>query len=402
MADTLFVLGREPALSVAEIEARLGGWQATPLAVHPEVALVRSSKNLPPGTVDRLGGTVKLASVEECVTKTGDFLADVKRVCTAEWLQSQLPDGRGDFGVSVYGVSRAERQAAQRHFFGLKKELTAAGRPVRLVTSREPQLSAVTVVRQGLLKRGREIVIYRGQQYTAIGATIAVQDYRAYSLRDYGRPAADPKSGMVPPKLAQMMLNIAQVQPDDILLDPFCCSGTILQEALLLGVRRLHGYDTNQRAVKNAQENIRWLFKEFPHLQGSVDIILQDARHPTIRPTVIVTEPDLGPALRGRETPAFLSDQLRRLGRLYLESFQQWAKTLSAGCRVVMIWPEFSINGKPSRPNIAEAVASLGFEPIPLLSSETARVLGVTDRFVLSYGRSDARLRRQIRKWIKR
>ncbi len=47
------------------------------------------------------------------------------------------------------------------------------------------------------------------------------------------------------------------------ILDPFCGSGTILQEAMLLGFKNIYGSDKDKRAIANSKENINWLKKEY-------------------------------------------------------------------------------------------------------------------------------------------
>lgn len=66
-----------------------------------------------------------------------------------------------------------------------------------------------------------------------------------------------------PPKVAQMMINLAGPDRHKILLDPFCGSGTILQEAALLNFQKIYGSDQNSQAVKDSQVNLDWLRKNF-------------------------------------------------------------------------------------------------------------------------------------------
>lgn len=400
MAETLFTVGREPELSVAELEAVSGTWKASVTHASKEYAVLEHAEPLPARTIDRLGGCTKQAEVTNRWTIARSPTDTVRDFFTAEWILEHVPpDLRIEFGVSAYGFSRSEVAAIQKHAMWLKKELKATGRPARLVTSKEPQLSAVTVQRQGLLKNGREFIIARADNAIHVGVTIAVQDYQAYSLRDFGRPAADPKSGMLPPKLAQIMLNIAQVRSDDILLDPFCGSGTVLQEAILLGGQEVRGCDTETKAVKAAQENIRWLLKEFPNVKTNVEITAGDARRVNVRPTVIVTEPFLGKPLYGNEPQAFLEKQAKELSELYLQSFRHWKTILKPGGRVVMVWPEFIHGDNVLGINLESQLAALGFVQKPLLSPGLAITLKAENPAVLLYAREDARVGRQIRRW---
>lgn len=399
MPTSLFILGREPELSVAELEAAARRWPGKVSVISPEVVFVDHPQPLPDGTLDRLGGSTKMATVLDRWPRTGELLSTIKSHLTPAWMVPFFSSERIEFGVSGYGLSNRERGLLQKMALQVKKDLHADGRPVRLVTSKEAQLSAVTVRRNGLLHRGHEFIFVPTEHDVIVARTDAVQDYQAYGLRDFGRPAANAKSGMLPPKVAQMMLNIAGVQTDDVLLDPFCGTGTVLQEAALLGVHELHGSDAEQRAVKDSQENIRWFMKEYSGLRLTVDILLRDAREISLMPTVIVTEPYLGKPLRGHEPPTWLTQQARDLEKLYLQCFQHWRKHLRPGARVVMIWPEFVAPAGPIGLKLDQAIEGLGFQRDPLLSSQNAALLNHADVYVATYGRDDARVRRQIRRW---
>lgn len=400
MQETLFILGREPELSVAELESLAPQWSANVTVLSKDAAVVRHESALPEKALDRLGGSIKQVQVLERWSLTANLVSVLIEKLTGEWMQKVFTDeGRIEFGMSVYGASNSERAAANRQGLRVKKELTALGRPVRLVASHDPQLSAVTVQRNGLLKKGKELIFVKTETEVVVGVTTAVQDYQSYGLRDFGRPAANAKSGMIPPKLAQMMLNIAGVREHDVLLDPFCGSGTMMQEAILLGVKNIHGSDLEPQAVKDSQENIRWLFKEFSDVTANVEITLRDAQRIEVAADVIVTEPYLGKPLRGHEPVDWLQKQAQELQTLYLRCFEQWKKKLKPGARVVMIWPEFVVGGADVQLNLDQAVVNLGFQQVPLLSSPSAATLNVHHPQVLIYARDDAKVRRQIRKW---
>ena len=375
-------------------------WSAAVTVASTSVALVRHEGGLPDRALDRLGGSVKQVTVLERWPITTNLVTTLIEELSGDWAQKLFPDrGRIEFGLSVYGASNSERAAGNRQGLRLKKELVHTGRPVRYVTSREPQLSAVTVKKNGLLEKGKELVFVKTASEVIVGVTTAVQDYEAYGRRDFGRPAANAKSGMVPPKLAQMMLNIANVNEQTILLDPFCGAGTILQEAVLMGVKEIYGTDADSRAVRESQENLRWLFKEFPKVQATVEITSRNARHINVAADVIVTEPYLGKPLRGHEPRPWLRQQAKEVQTLYLRCFEQWATKLRPGARVVMIWPEYVFPDGNIRVDIEQAVANLGFRQEPLLSDASATILNIPHPNMLIYARDGARVLRQIRKW---
>src|SRR3989344_7958542 len=146
----------------------------------------------------------------------------------------------------------------------VKKQLRSLGISCRLVTSRDKILSSVVVTKNNCheflvlgpppplsspsLKGGGGIKGGGGSQ-ERLAKTCAVQEFEEYSQRDYGRPGRGLVFGSMPPKLAKIMINLAQLPASATILDPFCGSGTILQEALLLGYQNVIGSDVSTKAV---------------------------------------------------------------------------------------------------------------------------------------------------------
>ena len=92
---------------------------------------------------------------------------------------------------------------------------------------------------------------------------MAVQPFEEFGARDYARPSRDDLSGMLPPKLAKIMINLAQAKENSLILDTFCGSGTILQEALIMGYLNLIGFDSSPKAIKDSQANLEWLADKY-------------------------------------------------------------------------------------------------------------------------------------------
>ena len=335
-----FVLGNNPTLSAAELTAVLNFSQAKLLAPNFLVGETSHEPHLQ-SLIKRLGGTIKLGELIAEVpfsSNFADFLPSLEKIILQH--SNNLGAGKINFGFSVYGDQQINTKALG---LTIKKKLQAQGISSRLVTSQEKTLSSVVVEQNKLLKRGLEIVLIREGEKIIIGKTLAVQDFKGLSRRDYGRPARDDHSGMLPPKLAQIMLNLAELtDPQEIIVDPFCGSGTILSEALLMGYQRLFGSDLTPQAVSNARENIAWLKKNYPLDNPQVKIITKNVINLAkfIKPlsaSAIVTEPYLGPQ-RGLIN---FNQVKENLESLYSEALAQFRLVLKPGGRVVMIWPSF-------------------------------------------------------------
>lgn len=88
-----------------------------------------------------------------------------------------------------------------------------------------------------------------------LGRSITQQTVSAYAQRDYDKPARSMQRGMLPPKLAQIMINGACIGADQVLWDPFCGTGTVLVEAALMHIPSI-GSDNETAAIRETQNNI--------------------------------------------------------------------------------------------------------------------------------------------------
>ncbi|MBR3115604.1 hypothetical protein IKF30_00015 [Candidatus Saccharibacteria bacterium] len=254
----LAVLGRQPEISIAELEAIYGvGRHQTSFSdcvaaarYHGGGALILAlpgfgglSKDvLMSPSIDRFGGVLKFAV--ELEQSPLEFLTG-------------LPEGKLTIGVSDYS-ERATRKTASQEALKLKKILVRHGRSVRVVENKDAVLSTATSLHNGLgsgNKRKVELIKVDDEWYRVIG----VQDIDAYAKRDQVRPARDAKVGMLPPKLAQILINLCgPLKPGAVVLDPFCGTGVVLQEAILMGYRA-YGTDISERMVDYSKKNLKWL-----------------------------------------------------------------------------------------------------------------------------------------------
>lgn len=388
----IFILGTHPELSFAELEA------VVPLIVHGSVLERKESTawlRLPvdtsfdaAGLMQRLGGTVKIA---ELIGRFEDGHFDEEKI--VDWLCTQLdPATKFHFGFSVYplaaGIStKKEGQRIQRYGLLVKKSLKEAGFSCRFVSSREPVLSSVIVHKERLLKNGVEVVLLKDRNALWFGKTLAVQPFQAFSKRDYGRPERDVRSGMLPPKIARIMVNLAQPSPEHVLLDPFCGSGTILQEALLLGLSHVIGSDASAKAIQDTEKNLRWLGLEAEQLitAAAENLMTQShfAPHSVDR---IVFEGYLGPP-----TPYAnrLPSIIQSLSELYQRIFPVCAKLLKPDGRIVVALPFWHTNQHNTFLPLTQLLSgtSLTLTRDPLLYRRPQAVVG-RQIFILQNGKN--------------
>jgi len=281
--------------------------------------------------------------------------------------------------------------------FGLeiKARLLEAGRKARWVISRDEILSSVVVEQNKLIEKGGEYSLIKARSQVYLIKTLAVQPFKELSKRDYGRPGRDDHSGMLPPKLAQIMLNLGLVNDKSIVLDPFCGSGTVLSEAMLLGVKNIYGSDLSERAVDDTETNLEWIRDKFAITDCRYQLAVLSATglSTKLKPEfidAIVTEPFLGPQ-RGNYD---VRETIAELEELYTKAIKEFYKILKKNGRVVMIWPV--MRAKDNRVYMSAKIAGQ-FKMISALPENFDQAeFKLTNRKTLLYHRADQRVWREI------
>jgi len=398
-----FILGNNPTLSIAEILNVLSKQIIKVEKISSEVLIIRLSEKINILALqDQLGGTIKIGEVVDQVNleSSSDLINKVWQFLPKGLLNLQ-------FGFSYYflGGQRIEiSRKLKKTALEIKTRLKEQGIACRWVESKERILSSVILQKKKLLSRGTEMVFLIDNNKCYLGKTLSCQSFEGYALRDFGRPARVIKRGMIPPKLGQIMLNLSRNSNSSLektlMLDPFCGSGTILQEALLIGFKSIIGTDKNKRTIVSAQKNLEWLAQETKQSIRGIRIFYSDVRKLSkkIRAKsvgAIVTEPYLGPLKFSSSECSFI---LRELGQLYLSAFEQFSRILKTNRKVVIIFPIFKIENKQHFLPILDKLENQGWQvqvPIPhsLLKNS---VIEITKRDSIIYSRADQRVLREV------
>jgi len=341
-----FILGNNPTLSIAEIYSIFSdqfSMNNAKFSIKKNVFILEIDKKIDSETlIKKMGGTIKIGVIknEIKIKNYNDILEYIKKIITLDKVK-----GKFKFGFSYYGNKKFNTKQLGMN---LKKYLKENKISCRWVTSREPTLSSVIVEQNKLIQNGIEIILIEDNNKLLIGKTLSVQPFKELSKRDYGRPARDDKSGMLPPKLAQIMINLAQIKNiKATILDPFCGSGTILTEAMLMDYKNLIGSDISKKAIDDTKKNIEWIKNNYKLQIVNCKLINKSAIQlskfiKTKSVDAIITEPYLGPQ-RGTFD---IKKVIKNLEKLYSDSIKEFKKILSPNGCIVMIWPVFNIKGK--------------------------------------------------------
>jgi tRNA G10 N-methylase Trm11 len=270
-AKSLVILGRQPKLGMAELESLYG---SNSLKALDGAALL----DIPTQEINfkRLGGALKIAQV-------------LRILPTSNWqnilqfLIEEIPGhlqyqstGKFTLGLSIYGLNVPLGEQT-KGLMSIKRVIRSTGKAVRIVPNKTPALNSAQVLHNKLTTKGAwELIIIKDGKNTILAQTIFVQDIEAYAARDHARPARDARVGMLPPKLAQIMINLASPSKDSTVLDPFCGTGVVLQEALLMGFSAV-GTDLEPRMVEYSTKNLDWLSTKFQPLNTNFVIEQGDA-----------------------------------------------------------------------------------------------------------------------------
>lgn len=380
---SLMVLGRQPALGLAELESLYG---ADRLRLAGEkVAIVDIDPCLL--DFDRLGGSVKFCKLL-AELETTDWRQIEQFLLEASPAQSQkMPDGKLLLGLSAVGF---EVKPAQLSATGLKlkKAIQKTGRSVRVVPNKAVELNTAQVLHNKLTgPNGWELYLIRNGDKTLVAQTVKVQDIESYTRRDRGRPKRDPRVGMLPPKLAQIIINLAagrlpedklqdiceipvgqdlpRPRLDQTVLDPFCGTGVILQEAALMGYEA-YGSDLDARMADYSNQNLRWLAQNYrlPAVCCRVKIGDATTHKWTAQFDLVASETYLGRPFTAPPSAEVLTQTISDCNLIIKKFLQNVHGQVKSGTRLCLAVPAWRVSGRIKKLPLIDQIGDLGYNRI--------------------------------------
>ncbi len=384
MLQSVCILGRQPALGLAELESLYGA--AAVAAVASGVA----GLTLTSSAIDfaRLGGSTRLAVVLNEMASTDWKLIEKELHKLVRSTAFDVPaSGKFHLGLSAYGLglSTGKMNAAA---LTLKKIIRARGVSVRVVPNNEAELNTAQVFHSHLVdENGAELLLIRtDNNHTLIACTVAVQDIDSYALRDRGRPKRDARVGMLPPKLAQIIINLAAnyaTKRDGPLWDPFCGTGVLLQEALLQGIR-VYGTDLEPRMIEYTEQNLEWLKQQTEKLgmfegQVSWEYHLRTADATTIqlsadeRQTIysVACETYLGRPFTDRPSRDVLEQTVSDVNNILKKFLTNIHGQLAPGSRLCVAMPAWFYGTSVRHLPVLDTLVNLGYERVRFAHADT-------------------------------
>lgn len=395
------ILGRQPSLGIAELERVFSGRSVTKLS--PESVQVDGEAL----DIQRFGGVLKSGNmISEISGNDWRQVSDkIIQYYSREWSSFE---GKVTLGISVYNLQVNAREV-QKVGIMLKQRLKRSGVSLRLIPNTEPALSTATSHHNklGLSQNKVELIIVKSNSGKIVVAqSTGSQNITAYSKRDQARPMRDAFVGMLPPKLAQIMINLAvgskadganfqsgPLEPEFVkapgpltdaarrrtatessnssdlqrsitILDPFCGTGVILQEAALMGFS-VYGTDLSEKMIRYSRDNLNWL-ADTHHIQFEWYLHEDDAMTAKWRQPInaVICEGYLGQPFSAPPSPAKLAEVVKNCDHIITEFLKNLRSQIEPGTPVCVAVPAWrDKNGHFTHLPIANSVGRFGYKP---------------------------------------
>lgn len=439
MHNYVFILGNHPFLSIAEL-CRIFGEKA--LKHTTDVfAIFESEEELDQSFLNRIGGSQKIYAVlekfsledaeQETIGLVSGKLRDPSRGRSGQFRNdAELAQKKINFAINVYG--EAPQGFQKKILTGVKSQLKALDLSVRYMHLDFGNIVNVQSIHEKTVELGTEFAVFFVVQQAIVAHLIGVQDIGGYAQRDLGKPERDMDVGLMPPKLVQMMINIAGVEKGQALYDPFCGTGGILLEGAMMGITS-YGSDIDENAVEQAKKNLEWILKtqtpksqnsktpniiktkakridgkelelSYPYLKASKhQLFVKDARKLdsiSFPFDAVVTEGYLGPILKREVTPnqlAHIEGEINVLYQAFFEAIARYAAKRHAA--IVCCLPFYIVDEKPvTLQKPLESILALGYTASDLVPGWVYQRLGVVKnkRKSLLYARKNQHVGREI------
>ena len=362
-----FELGRKKELCFAELIAVLGKNHFVERNI--DTAVFDLEKVDPISLQDSLGGTIKIIEIFDSFPYQGSCKSLEPAILSL--LNDKLPKifenyhGKLPFAISLLSFKNPRELDTRKLLNFSKKILKSLGINCRFVNHNFENTKPSTIYKAHVIEKGIDICLIKGAKQLFIGGSISIQDIDSYSARDYDKPKKDPRVGMMPPKLAQIMINFVG-KNTKVIYDPFCGTGTVLVEAMLMNKTAI-GSDIDQRIIDFSNENCRWASEKFK-TKSSFRIFQKDARDLTKEDLpekidAIVTEGYLGNPISRIPDEKYQHYAFKELTNLHYNWLQKVHQLTPKACKIVMCVTAYKIGQNLIHlPNFQDLAKKCGYK----------------------------------------
>lgn len=327
-----FQLWREFKLSISEIYSVFPEWEI--VYFDKEILVLKNiNKENILKKADNLGWTIKIIEIFENENNLdiSELILEISK--KNEW--------KFKYWINVFW----ENINLKKILNNIKNLLKNDSISSRFVNKDFNNLSSSQIIGEKLIKKQSDynLIITWNNKY--IWKSIWVQDISNYSKRDWQKDR-DMQVWMLPPKLAQMMINLSWWTN---IYDPFVWLGTVLIESILMWNKNVYWSDLSERMVEISKNNIKSLNYELEKLEifnqnskyiEEVEFLWEN------KIDSIVTEWYLWEVMTQKNISLDrIEKQKESLKKLY-EWFFSWLQKLNFKWNIIISFPFWEINWK--------------------------------------------------------
>ena len=213
----LFILGRDIELSLEELKVFLKDSEI--LAIDNNF-LIAELKTLPSKLIEELGGTIKIAEIISEAETLNELEDNLNH---HEFFQGSK--NKPFYYITNYSDNFLEFVKDYLREYFKDQRLKATYKKPK---SNLKKVSPTELYKNGFPNQCIEIILYKN----IVAQTVQVTNPAILEKRDILRPNID-YSYSISLRLAKILINLSEIKANQMLLDPFCNIGTILQEALI-------------------------------------------------------------------------------------------------------------------------------------------------------------------------
>jgi tRNA G10 N-methylase Trm11 len=374
-----FELGRKRHLCFSELMSVLG--EENFVEKNNDTATFKLNLSDPRAMQDLLGGTIKI--IEIVVDHSNDIHGVIKKMLEKDFSNHE---GKIPFAINILNFKNPRQINIKELLSFSKKILKSLGNNARFINKNFKNTPPSTIFKSRVIKKGIDINIIRQDNGYAIGKSVSIQNIDLYSKRDFEKPCRDAKVGMLPPKLAQILINLAG--PDvETIYDPFCGTGTVLMEGLLTG-KTVVGSDIDSKLVDYSQRNCEWLEKEY-ETSAEYKVFTRDAQKLESEDIpndldAIITEGYLGPPINNTPSPERREEIFADLTELHHSWLKNAHKITPPNCKIVMCKTAYKVGEKIEHfPDFDLLAESAGYEITKTFTYERPNQIVIRDIAIL-------------------
>jgi len=283
----VFILGRNPELSFVEIKSyfKARNQKIKQSKFVKNGLLIEIDNEIDKNLINSLGGTIgigeilakgSIREIEKNLERVIICKSSMSKLNYSLWVFEENDESQM---ISDYLKNRfkEEKIKATKKVLGNFIELQQGGE-IRSLSSKNID---------------EEYVLLDDEKINYFARIVQKTDYKSIENRDMNKPIRRNEFA-ISPRLAKIMINLAELKKGETMLDGFCGIGVILSEALMQGINVI-GIDKDKEAILGAKKNLEF----FGFKKENYSLINNDSVKIKIKEVdSFVSEPELGILLK--------------------------------------------------------------------------------------------------------